>query len=84
MERVGAENDSGIQQMAPNASRSQQTPPPPTPPPPPPQDCFLKVKISRVLEPFLPTGGGVVVDFGEGEGVEDGEGEEGWGVEVPP
>lgn len=33
----------------------------------------------------MPSGGGVVVDFGEGDGVEDGEGEgEACGVEVPP
>lgn len=38
--------------------------------------------MSRVLEPVLPSGGGVGVRFGEG--VDDGEGEEGWGVEVPP
>lgn len=48
------------------------------------QDCFRKVKISRALEPFLASGGGVVVEFGEGEGVGDDVGEEGWGVEVPP
>lgn len=46
----------------------------------PSQDGFRKVKISRALEPFLPSGGGVVMEFGEGED----EGEEGWGVEVPP
>lgn len=62
-----------------NMSQDQQSSPSP-----PPQDCFRKVKISRVLEPFLPTGGGVVVVFGEGEGVDEGEGEEGCGVEVPP
>jgi len=38
------------------------------------------VKISRVLEPFLPSGGGVGVEFGE----DDRGGEEGWEVEVPP
>lgn len=32
----------------------------------------------------MPTGGGVVVEFGEGKGVGDDVGEEGWGVEVPP
>lgn len=53
-------------------------------PQPPPQDCFRKVKISRVLEPLLPSGGGVGVGFGEGKGVDEGEGEEGCGVEVPP
>lgn len=56
--------------------------------PQPPQDCFRKVKISRVLEPLLPSDGGVGVGFGEGEGegegVDDGEGEQGRGVEVPP
>lgn len=46
------------------------------------QVCFRKVKMSRVLEPLLPSGGGVGVELGEG--VDDGEGEEGWGVEVPP
>lgn len=49
-----------------------------------PQDCLRKVKISLVLEPFLPTGGGVVVEFGDGEGVDEVVGEEGWGVAVPP
>lgn len=44
------------------------------------QDGFRKVKMSRVLEPFLPFSGGVGAEFGE----EDREGEEGWGVEVPP
>lgn len=59
--------------------------PEPNLPPPPPHDCFLNVKMSLALEPFLPSGGGVVVDFGEGDGVEDGEGEgEACGVEVPP
>lgn len=48
------------------------------------QDCFRKVKISRALEPFLPTGGVVVVEFGEGEGEGGDVGEEGCGVEVPP
>lgn len=42
------------------------------------------MKISRALEHFLPSSGGVGVVFGEGEGVDDGEGEEGCGVEVPP
>lgn len=46
----------------------------------PPQDCFLKVKMSRFLEPLLLTGGGVSVLLGE----DDGEGEEFWGVDVPP
>lgn len=41
------------------------------------QDCFRKVKISRALEPFLPPGGGVVVEVGEGKGVGDDGGEEG-------
>lgn len=50
----------------------------------PSQDVFRKVKISRALEPFLPSGGGVVVEFGEGDGVGDDVGVEGWGVEVPP
>lgn len=62
-----------------NTSQDQQSSPAP-----PPQDCLRKVKISRVLEPFLPRGGGVVVVFGDGEGVDDGEGEEGCGVDVPP
>ncbi len=55
-----------------NMSQDQQSSPQP-----PAQDCFRKVKISRVLEPLLPSGGGVGVGFGEGEGVDDGEGEEG-------
>lgn len=50
----------------------------------PSQDGFRKLNISRGLEPLLPTGGGVVVEFGEGDGVGDDVGEEGWGVEVPP
>lgn len=50
----------------------------------PSQDGFRKVKMSRALEPFLPSGGGVVVEFGEGEGVGVDVGVEGWGVEVPP
>lgn len=59
--------------------------PEPNLPLPPAHDCFLNVKMSRALEPFLPSGGGVVVDLGEGDGVEDREGEgEGCGVEVPP
>lgn len=62
-----------------NMSQDQQISPMP-----PPQDCFRKVKISRVFEPFFPAGGGVVEEFAEGEGVGDGEGEDGWGVEVPP
>lgn len=53
-------------------------------PQPPPQGCFRKVKISRVLEPLLPSSGGSGVEFGEGEGVDEGEGEEGCGVGVPP
>lgn len=85
MERErGAANSSGIQQMDPNICCTNMSQDQQSSPSPQTQDCFRKVKISRVLEPFLPFGGGVGVGFGEGEGVDDGEGEEGWGVEVPP
>lgn len=75
VERGGAAKSSGIPQMDPNICCTNTSQDQQSSPPPPPQDCFRKVKISRVLEPFLPTGGGVVVEFGEGEGVDDGEGE---------
>lgn len=73
-----AANISGIQQMDHNLRCISMSSPWPSP-----QDCFRNVKISRALEPFLPSGGGVGVGFGEGEGVDDGVGE-GCGVEVPP
>lgn len=60
------------------AKTSKSSPQPPT------QDCFRKVKISRVLAPLLPSGGGSGVGFGEGEGVDEGDSEVGCGVEVPP
>lgn len=68
-----------FQQMDPNQREAKTSK---TPQSPRPQDCFRKVKISLVLEIFLPSGVGV--GLVEGEGVIEREGEEGWGVEVPP
>lgn len=79
-----AANSSRIQLMDPNLAELTGAKTSKSSPQPPAQDCFRKVKISRVLEPLFPSNGGSGVGFGEGEGVDEGDSEEGCGVEVPP